>query len=130
MRLYSESEKSTFSYWFAHWYAYQKTAIKLNSWKFKYLFHDIEKPWLMLLWNDYPRVRNWHRTHNRHHLTYSGSSPHDWEAMVIDWECSRLSKKDAQMNARETMEYECKKYPNMSSEIRRNILPILYRLGL
>ena len=89
--------------------------------------HDMDKIILKIF---LPKeiVHKIHTKHSRHHRL--AHTRKDYIQMVIDWECSRLSKKDAQMNARETMEYECKKYPNMSSEIRRNILPILHRLGL
>lgn len=88
--MFSKEERSSFKYWFAHWCAYNMTALNLRMWKPKYLLHDIEKPWLMLLWKDYKRVQKWHRTHNAHHLEYPGEK--DWEAMLIDWECSRFTK--------------------------------------
>lgn len=108
MRLYTKEERSSFSYWFAHWRSYQKVAMQLHAWKFKYLFHDIEKPFLMFLWKDYPRVQKWHRTNNRHHLEYDDGLPEPWKrcdyiAMVIDWECSRFTKAAAQANAYEEM---------------------------
>ena len=46
--MFSKSERSSFKYWFAHWCAYNMTALNLGMWKPKYLLHDIEKPWLML----------------------------------------------------------------------------------
>ena len=68
--MFDKSQRSKFDYWFAHWCAFNMTALNLGVWKFKYLFHDIEKPWLMLLWKDYTRVQQWHRKHNSHHLEY------------------------------------------------------------
>ena len=99
--MFTEREKSTFKYWFAHWCAYQMTALNLKCWKFKYLFHDIEKPWFKLFLKDYKKVRNWHRLHNKHHLSYKNINKIDWEAVVLDWECSRFTKEDSPKTARE-----------------------------
>ena len=87
---FDKSQRSSFSYWFNHWLAFNLVAIDLKAWKFKYLLHDIEKPWLKLIWGDYKRVQGYHRVHNSHHLEYDG--PKDYEAMVIDWECSHYTK--------------------------------------
>lgn len=108
MKLYPKSKRSSFPYWFAHWWAFNKTAWSLNLWKPKWLLHDIEKPWLMFIWRDYPRVKKWHRFHNAHHFQYPG--PPDWIGMVIDWECSRFSKLEAQLTALETLPREIEKY--------------------
>ena len=80
--MFTEKEKSSFSYYFAHLFAYNMTALNLKCWKWKYLLHDIEKPWLKLLWGDYQKVREWHRKKNRHHLTYKNANNIDWEAMI------------------------------------------------
>lgn len=128
---FSNAERGGFAYTFAHWCAFNMTALNLGVWKFKYLFHDIEKPFLMLLFrNDYIKTRNWHKEHNRHHLRYKGRRGYDWEAMVIDWECSRFTKSEKPLAARATMEEEIKKYPDKAGQIRENITPILDRLGL
>lgn len=102
MKLFTKQDRSTFPYWFAHWASYQMVAILCHAWKFKYLFHDIEKPFLMLLWKDYKRVQKFHREHNRHHLSYKGNKELDYEAIVIDWECSRLTKESSPLTALET----------------------------
>lgn len=108
--MFTKKDRSSFKYWFAHWCGFQLTALNLGIWKPKYLLHDAEKPWLKLLWRgDYKRVQKWHRTHNRHHLEYGlehGWDAIDWEALMIDWECCGLSKQEAQLDARETLEYE------------------------
>lgn len=130
MNLFKENQKSTFKYWFAHWCAYQMIALDCNIWKPKYLLHDIEKPWLMLLWRDYPRVKSWHRAHSSHHLEHKPEKKYDWEAMVIDWECSRFTKEAAQLNARDTLSLEIKKFPEMEKELLSNCLPIINRLEL
>ena len=104
--MFGKEDKSTFPYWFAHWCAFQLTALNLGLWKFKYLFHDFEKPWLKLFW-PYKKVQKWHREHNSHHLEYGlkhGFDKIDWYALMIDWECSRFSKKQCPLNCREEME--------------------------
>ena len=104
--MFGEEDKSSFPYWFAHWCAFQLTALNLKIWKFKYLFHDFEKPW-MRLFMPYKKVQKWHRIHNNHHLEYGlkhGFNKIDWEALMIDWQCSYMSKKQCPLNAREEME--------------------------
>lgn len=106
--MFEKQDRSTFKYWFAHWCAFQLTALNLKVWKWKYLLHDFEKPWLKLFW-DYKKVQKWHREHSSHHLEYGvihGFDNVDWMALMIDWECCGLSKKEAQLDARETLEYE------------------------
>lgn len=132
--MFDENEKSTFKYWFAHWCAFQLTALNLKIWKFKYLFHDIEKPWLKLFWT-YKKVQKWHRKHNRHHLEYGlehGWDAIDWEALMIDWECSQLSKKQCPLNCREEMENKLseEKWKPYEQEIKKFLLPLLNKLFL
>lgn len=55
--MFTKEERSGFKYWFAHWCAFQMTALNLKCWKFKYLLHDIEKPWLKLIWKNYNKVQ-------------------------------------------------------------------------
>lgn len=96
---FTKEDKSTFPYWFAHWAAYQMTALNMKCWKFKYLFHDCEKPWLKLFW-DYKKVQKWHGEHNKHHIIYGlKHDNYDCEAMIIDWECSRYTKQQSPLNA-------------------------------
>ena len=135
--MFKETEKSTFKYWFAHWCAYQMTALNLKCWKFKYLFHDAEKPWLKLWWGEYEKVRQWHRYHNKHHLAYKNINKIDWEALIIDWECSRFTKEDSPKTAREMYDYFLNirfkrgDYTNEMQELFiKNIPPILDKLGI
>ena len=128
--MFTKEERSTFPYWFAHWRAFNKTAIKLKCWRFKYLFHDFEKPWLMWIWKDYKRVQKFHRTHNRHHLEYAGNKCYDFDAMVVDWECSRLTKLDAQLTARQQYEDMLDKDPKLWDYYRHGIESSLIKLGL
>lgn len=95
-------EKSSFKYWFKHWKAFNKVAMQLHCWKFRFLFHDWEKPWLKLFL-PYEIVRKIHRKYSRHHL--ESSRKKDYLAIIIDWECSRYTKSDATMNAREYFNY-------------------------
>ena len=132
--LFTPEEKSGFSYYFAHLFAYNMTALNLKCWKWKYLLHDIEKPWLKLLWGNYQKVREWHRKNNRHHLTYKNPNNIDWEAMILDWECSRFTKQDSKLNAVEQYEYFIKnKYKNNNyykQLLENNVPKILKKLGL
>ena len=128
--MFSKEERSSFAYWFAHWCSYNMTALNLKCWKFKYLFHDIEKPWLMLLWKDYKRVQKWHREHNRHHLEYNGKKGFEWEAMVIDWECSRFTKEASPRTACQETFRLIDKYPEKKGLLLINVIPVLEKLGL
>lgn len=100
---FTKQQRSTFSYWLWHNLAFNYTAIKCKAWKFKYIFHDMEKPFLMLLWRDYKRVQEFHRNHNRHHIEYPKYNKWDLEAMIIDWECSGLTKTASPLNAIDTL---------------------------
>ena len=107
---FTKKSRSTFKYWFSHWCAFQMTALNLGAWKPKYLLHDIEKPW-MKLFMSYDKVKAWHRTHSRHHLSYKDKNGKplylkydvldklDYQAMLIDWECSRYTKAEAPKTA-------------------------------
>lgn len=129
--MFTKEERSGFKYWFAHWCAFQMTALNLKCWKFKYLLHDIEKPWLKLIWKNYNKVQRWHRSHNPHHLEYYFKNKNaDWEAMVIDWECSRFTKESAQLTAREEMQRKINKYPELEKILTTHLLPILNKLGI
>lgn len=135
-QMFTKADRSSFKYWFAHWCGFQLTALNLGIWKPKYLLHDIEKPWLKLLWKgDYKRVQKWHRTHNKHHLEYGlnhGWDAIDWEALMIDWECCGLSKQEAQLDARETLNYEIHrdKWKPYANEISIRLGKLLYLYNL
>ena len=135
-KMFSKDERSGFKYWFAHWCAFQLTALNLGIWKFKYLFHDIEKPWMKLWYRgNYSKVQKFHRKHNKHHLEYGrlhGFDKMDWEALIIDWECCGLTKQKAQLDARETMEYELTrdKWKPYANEIESYLKIRLNVLGL
>jgi len=134
--MFTKEDRSSFKYWFAHWCGFQLTALNLGIWKLKYLLHDIEKPWLKIFWKgDYKRVQKWHRTHNRHHLEYGlkhGWDAIDWEALMIDWECCGLSKQEAQLDARETLEYEINrdKWKPYADQISNHLNPLLFKYKL
>lgn len=135
-KMFNKDDRSSFTYWFAHWCGFQLTALNLGVWRFKYLFHDIEKPWMKLMYKgNYKKVQEFHRTHASHHLEYGlkhGFENIDWDALVIDWECCALSKQCAQLDARETLEYELKKDKWKEHElvIRTFVEPALERLFL
>lgn len=128
--MFQKEDRSTFKYWFAHWCAYQMTALNCGAWKFKYLFHDIEKPWLKLILRDYKKVREWHRKHNTHHLDYSGKRKKDYEAIIIDWECSRFTKSFSPRGAREELEHKYKNTSDITKEEYIILTSILDRFEL
>lgn len=104
--MFTKDERSTFKYWFAHWCAFQMTALNYKVWKINYLFHDVEKPFLRIFF-PYKKVQKWHRKYNNHHLEYhKGLDKIDIVAMLIDWECSHLTKQACPWNAQETLELE------------------------
>ena len=113
---------NNFKYWFMHWCAYQLTAMKLNCWHIRFLFHDIEKP-LLQIFLSHKTVSNIHRKTSRHHVEYFRHKNYDIDGMIVDWECSSLSKSDKPLNARDTLN---KYYP----EMREIIEPKLKELGL
>ena len=111
--MFTKEERSSFPYWFAHWCAFQMTALNHRMWRPKYLFHDIEKPWLRLLF-PYKKVQKWHRFNSKHHLEWLDNKlgkckgnirdildRYDWKATMIDWECSRFTKVSSPVGARE-----------------------------
>lgn len=129
--MFDKKDRGGFKYTFAHWCAYQMTALNLGIWKFKYLFHDWEKPWLKLFLRDYKKVQKWHREHNAHHMEYM--KKWDAYAMLIDWECSRFTKTASPMTAKDTYVYFVNtKYKNTPYEkrLKEEILPILEKLNL
>jgi hypothetical protein len=51
---------------------------------------------------------------------------------MIDWECCGLSKQEAQLDARETLEYEIQreKWKPYATEISNCLLPILNKYNM
>lgn len=115
--MFPDSEKSTLPYWAAHNAAYNMVALNHGVWRPKYLFHDWEKPWMMIIaralkkigvlkQDPYQWVQHWHRNHRKHHVQYyiapgfshDGRMPNTRE-MVLDWECSMLTKESSPLNA-------------------------------
>lgn len=135
---FNVDKKGTFKYTFWHWLAYNLVAMKLGAWKPKWLLHDIEKPWLKLIWGDYKRVQKWHKHHNKHHIFSGrryGLNKVDWLAAVLDWESSRYSKKAASKTALEQANSiingnENKYTKDEIEEVRKNALPVIKFLGL
>lgn len=113
MKKFTKAERSGWRYFWAHWCAFQMVAITLHIWKFKYLFHDWYKPWLKMLGVPYNKIQRFHRLHSNHHLEwwtdYDSSNKcwldFDWDALIIDWECSQYTKENCPRNARQEMEH-------------------------
>ncbi len=130
---FTKDQRSSFKYWYYHWKAFNLVAIFFHAWKPKYLFHDFEKPWLRLFL-PYEKVQKFHRDHASHHVMYKGDN-HDWEAMVIDWECSRFTKNAAQLNAVDTLDVEINKLAPGADKYQQlwllnGIAPVLEKFGL
>lgn len=134
---FDKSQHGTFKYWLAHVFAFNMTALNLHVWKPKYLFHDWYKPWLMLIWKDYKKVKKYHREHSNHHLEYrkihcwdDWEKKIDWVAMAIDWECSRFTKQEAQRTARQEARYIINTDNPYQQAVLTYMIPTLNKLGL
>ena len=125
--LFGEERKSKWDYFFAHWCAYQMVALKWGMWKFRFLFHDIEKPFLRMFL-PYKYVRKFHRKYHRHHISYRNPNRIDWLGLAIDWECSMLTKKAQPMNCALYAQYMMEKYPEHKEKIEQNLIPLLVKL--
>lgn len=104
---FTRDDRSSFKYWFAHWCAFQMTALNLGVWKFKFLFHDWEKPW-MRLFCKYSTVQQWHRNHRRHHPEYglkNGWDKVDWVELIVDWESCHYTKIAQPLNVIQTLHH-------------------------
>ena len=112
---FTKEDRSTFPYWFAHWCAYNMTALNLGAWKFRYLFHDIEKPFLRLFL-PYEKVQYIHRRIHPHHGEFF--LKHGWlfwDDLVIDWECSHYTKQQSPLLAREVLSKEVNKLMHLGA---------------
>lgn len=138
--MFTKEQRSTFPYWFAHWCAFQMTALNTRVWRPKYLLHDMIKPWLRIFMC-YKNVQHIHRNYANHHLEwiikrYNGKNDDvfdrfDWEAMIIDWECSRFTKTSSPMTARQQYEEEILiRRGVIRREMIKRIPPILSKMGL
>ena len=154
--MFTKKDRSTFPYWFAHWCAFQMTALNCGAWKFKYLFHDIEKPFLKLFL-EYPKVQKIHRKNNRHHPEWLENKLNtkerisdenlqkllnrfDYEGAIIDWECCHFTKAEEPLDAHDEYKrlltyidfYE--KYPNITfncyNEFSKKLMDAIKKLGL
>ena len=139
--MFTREQRSTFPYWFAHWCAYQMTALNCRAWKFKYLFHDMEKPFLKLFL-PYKKVQKIHRNNNRHHpewlesrleklsrkcgnglgsyQVYKLLDKFDYDGAIIDWECCHFTKIEEPLDAHDEfkrlmtyVDFQ-QKYPNIT----------------
>lgn len=126
--MFTKEERSSFPYWFAHWCAFNMTALNLKCWKFRHLFHDIEKPWLRLFMS-YEEVQKLHRKYNKHHVEYFlKHGVANWLDMAIDWECSRFTKSASQENCRTHIYTYVINHPEISQEQRLVIWNNLYNI--
>ncbi len=116
IRKFSKEERDSnkliyFKYWFCHWYIINKMAIMLGKWRIKYIFHDMEKPWINLFFGS-KICKKFHISHNRHHLDYilyNHNKDCDYEEMILDFESARFTKNDEPLGSRETIDWILKK---------------------
>lgn len=85
--------------------------------------HDVDKLFLYIFlpFLGTSLVNKIHRVLSIHHV--NNRKRHDYVAMIIDWECARITKPDKPLNARDTL---AKFYPQLTLEV----LPIIKQLGL
>lgn len=83
--------------------------------------HDLDKI-VLKLFLDKETVSKLHRSYSRHHINRAHTRK-DYIQMVIDWECSRYTKPDKPLTARETLH---KFFPKLELKI----LPILDEFSL
>ena len=130
--MFNKNDRATCKYTCAHWCAFQMTAWNKKCGKFKYLFHDIEKPFLNLIW-PYKKVQKWHRFHNNHHIenyfyqmgkTHFKKCDYDWATTVIDWECSHYTKTACPLLAKATLDLEYERLKNNENEYVNEIRKI------
>lgn len=129
LKMFPPEKKSTFSYWWAHYRAFNLMAMKLGVWKFRHLFHDIEKPFLKLFL-PYKKVRHFHRRYHRHHRGYRNPNRIHWLDVIIDNECGMYTKEDSPLNARAYCEYLLEHDVKDRELIEKHAMPMLDKLGL
>lgn len=85
--------------------------------------HDLDKLffYIFLPFLGTKRINKIHRKFSKHHANNTKNP--NYIAMIIDWECARITKPDKPLNARDTL---AKFYPHLSPQI----LPLLSQLGL
>ena len=125
-RKFTKEQRSTSPYWFWHWLAFNRTAKAWGVWKFHHRFHDIEKPFLRLFL-PYKKVQTIHRKHNKHHLEYQYPEKRNWEDLIIDWECSGLTKIASPLNAIEEANYKFKNN-EMTQDDYNKFLEVWHRM--
>ena len=104
-RKFTKDQRSTFPYWFWQWLAFNDVARELHVWRPRHILHDIEKPFMRLIF-PYTKVQKWHRLHNKHHLEYMYPERRSWLDMIIDWEASGRTKQACPRNAIEEARFK------------------------
>ena len=158
--MFTKAERSTFPYLLAHVCAFNMTALNCRAWKFRYLFHDFEKPFLNLFL-PYKKVQNIHRKNNKHHpewlenkiARYYHDTPYDptyevnnflnkfdYDGAIIDWECCHFTKAEEPLDAHEEynrlLNYDTFKenYPFITkycyNEFSKRLMNSIKKLGL
>lgn len=116
---------SYIKYTWEHKKAFLKVEKKLRGFNtFRGYMHDVDKLFLYpMIWLSDEWIKNFHRNHTRHHDNNIPKTKEDYIEMIIDWESSRFTKPDKQLNAYDTMKTF---YPHLE----KDILPIMKELKL
>lgn len=86
-----------------HYFAFMRIQKKITGF-YMYYFHDLDKilMYIFLPFLGTRRIKKIHQKYNRHHINnFKSIIQCDYLEAIIDWECSRFTKKDKQMTARE-----------------------------
>lgn len=90
-------------YTLKHYVSFLKTEKRLLGY-YKYKFHDLDKVlmYLFLPFLGTKKIKKIHVKNNKHHIKESKSIDEcNYEEAIIDWECSRFTKEDKPLTARE-----------------------------
>ena len=82
-------KKRTIKSWFIHWKKFNSFAFNEGVWKFRYIFHDVDKPCLRLIGMSSEKIEDYHKTRSNHHLEYKNPNKIDYNAVIINWETSK-----------------------------------------
>jgi hypothetical protein len=93
----------------------------------------------------YEKLQKFHRYHSNHHLEYHYDGDNyidyyfdynhhydeiDWEALAIDWECSRFTKIACPRNAHQEARSKIKKHPELEFIFETYLFPVLRKLDI
>lgn len=92
-------ECATLPYWWHHYLAVNAIAAMCHVWSFRFLFHDLEKPFLKFLWGDPDRVQEFHVTHANHHPHNKPFEKVNLVEMVVDLDAAFAQFNEANLES-------------------------------